>query len=251
MHVASLLYTKSFDFPCRYGPPLKQLMVAALPRSGSTALCLDLWRTGLLGAPLEYTNLKWMQEHRRWRKLLQHELQFWKELQRLRTGPNGVFSYKFFVMQYVEILSNRPKLLYCITPTHVVYFTRQDKLAQAISYSKAIRSSTWFENAPTQKPCEYDEAHIQQCLDLISRQEQTWEHVFDITNTSPLRVEYEQFMSEPHSVVETIVQYVVPGSLMSKRLHIPKIGIQRDAVSQDWRQRFLTRATRDSDSARC
>lgn len=251
MHISSLLYTSPFDFSCRYGPPLKQLMVAALPRSGSTALCLDLWRTGLLGAPLEYTNLKWLQEDRRWRKLLRREAQFWKELQRLRTGQNGVFSYKFFVMQYVEILSNTPKLLSSITPTHVVYFTRKDKLAQAISYSKAIRSSAWFANAPTQEPCEYDETHIQQCLDLISRQEQSWEHVFDITNTSPLRVEYEQFMSEPRSVVDAIVQYVVPGSVMSKRLHIPKIRIQRDAVSEDWRQRFLTRTARGSDSARC
>lgn len=245
MHIASLLYTESFDFPSRFGPPVKHLMIATLPRSGSTAFCLDLWRTGLLGAPLEYTNLELMQEDRRWRKLLRRELHFWKELQRVRTGQNGVFSYKFFVMQYVDILNNKPKLLPCITPTHVVYFTRKDKLAQAISYSKAMRSGAWFANAPTHKPCGYDEAHIQKCRDLLSRQEQSWEHVFDITNTSPLRIEYEDFLSAPNPVVQSILQYVVPGSLARTRLQIPQIQIQRDETSESWKQRLLVRAAVD------
>jgi LPS sulfotransferase NodH len=214
-------------------------MIAALPRSGSTAFCLDLWRTGLLGAPLEYTNLELMREDRRWRKLLRRELHFWRELQRLRTGPNGVFSYKFFVMQYVELLNDKPNLLTHITPTHVVFFTRKDKLSQAISYSKAMRSGAWFADAPTERRCEYDAAHIEQCQDLISRQEQTWEHVFDITNTSPLRVEYEAFLSAPSTIVQSILQYVAPGSLMRQRLQIPQIEIQRDALSEEWRQRFL------------
>ncbi len=249
MHIASLLYTKTFDFPCRYGPPIKQLMIATVPRSGSTALCLALWRTGLLGAPLEYTNLDLVQEDRRWRKLLRQELPFWKALQRLRTGPNGVFSYKFFVMHYLDILNNKPKLLPCITPTHVVYFTRKDKLAQAISYSKAMRSGAWFANTPTRERCEYDEAHIQACQDLIARQEQSWEHVFHLTNTSPLRVEYEEFMSAPSTVVQAILQYVVPGSLMRNRLQIPDIEIQRDAVSEKWKQRFLGDVVHDPLSA--
>jgi len=249
MQIASLLYTKSFDFPCRYGPPIKQLMIATVPRSGSTALCLDLWRTGLLGAPLEYTNLELVQGDRRWRKLLRQELPFWKALQRLRTGPNGVFSYKFFVMQYVELLNNKPKLLSRIAPTHVVYFTRRDKLAQAISYSKAMRSGAWFANTPTQEPCDYDEAHIQKCEDLLWRQEKSWEHVFDITNTCPLRVTYEEFMAAPDAVVQAILQYVVPGALMRQRLQIPQIEIQRDTLSEEWKQRFLARVVHDPSSA--
>jgi LPS sulfotransferase NodH len=224
-------------------------MIAALPRSGSTAFCLDLWRTGLLGAPLEYTNLALIEHEPRWKTLLRRETLFWQELQRLRTGPNGVFSYKFFVMQYVELLSNKPKLLPLIAPTHVVYFTRKDQVAQAISYSKAMRSDAWFANTPAQKPCEYDEAHIQKCQDLLWRQEKSWEHVFDITNTRPFRVTYEEFMAAPDAVVQAILQYVVPGSLMRRRLQIPQIGIQRDALSEEWKQRFSARVVHDQVSA--
>ncbi|MDA8349799.1 MAG: Stf0 family sulfotransferase [Pseudomonadota bacterium] len=224
-------------------------MIATVPRSGSTAFCLELWRTGLLGAPLEYTNLELMNQDPRWRKLLRRELQFWRELQRLRTGTNGVFAYKFFVQGYIEILSRKPKLLPCISPTHVVYFTRNDKLAQAISYSRAIRSGAWFANVSAPKPCAYDEAHLQECLDLLSRQEESWEHVFDITKMSPLRVTYEDFMSAPDAVVQTVLGYVVPGSRARQSLWIPQIEIQRDAVSEDWRRRFFAHVVHDPRSA--
>jgi LPS sulfotransferase NodH len=247
MHNSSLIYTSAFDFACRRIPPTTQLMVATVPRSGSTAICLDLWRTGLLGAPLEYTNLDLMNQNPRWKKFLRHEVQFWRELQRVRTSPNGVFSYKFFVQAYVEILKKKPKLLPRISPTHVVYFTREDKLAQAVSYSRAIQSGAWFANAPPRHSCQYDEAHIQDCLEQISRQERSWEYVFCITDTRPLSVSYEKFMSAPGSVVQTILEYVVPGSVIREPLDIPKIEIQRDAVSDDWKQRFMTRVIRSQE----
>lgn len=159
-HTSLLLYSRAFDFPRRFGAPLKQLMIAAVPRSGSTAFCLELWRTGMLGAPLEYLNSEFVSRETRWRKLQRGDVKCWKELQCVRTATNGVFSYKFFVHDYVEILNRRPRLLPYIAPTHVVYFTRADKLSQAISYSRAIRSGAWFANANTRNKCEYDSVHI-------------------------------------------------------------------------------------------
>lgn len=240
MHLSALLYTSKFDFPSWRGRPTTQLMIATVPRSGSTAVCLELWRTGLLGAPLEYTNLRMMSQDPRWKRLLRRELEYWQALQRVRTGPNGVFSYKFFVQGYVEALNEKPKLLPRIAPTHVVYLTREDKLAQAISYSRAIRSGAWFANVSTRRVCEYDETHIHDCLEKIARQERSWEYVFEVTGASPLRVTYETFLSSPSSAVEAILGYVVPGSLMEGSLQIPQLDIQRDAVSDNWKQRFLT-----------
>lgn len=242
MHAAALWYTKKFDFPRRNSQPLVQLMIATVPRSGSTAFCLDLWRTGLLGAPLEYTNAKMTSQEGRWRQLVGHELKYWKALKRVRTGPNGVFSYKFFVQEYVDILSFRPKLIRCISPTHVVCFTREDKLSQAVSYAKAIRSGVWFADSKGGKRCEYDEAFIQECMTSISRQEQSWEYVFDITNTSPLRATYEEFMETPDSVIQRIVKYAVPGSRTPRPVSIPNLEIQRDTVSDNWKERYLAGA---------
>ena len=241
MHISVRLYTREFDFPIRKGAPTIQLMIATMPRSGSTAFCLELWRTGVLGAPLEYTNPKMMRSTQRWSELFRYELKYWKALQRVRTGHNGVFSYKFFAHEYVEIMRERPKLIPLIAPTHVVYLTREDKLAQAISYSRAIRSGAWFANAAKQKSCEYDERHIQKCMDALSRQELAWEHVFDVTHTRPLRVTYEEFVAAPSAVVKAILEYVFPGSHTRKPLSIPQLEIQRDTVSDNWKERFLAR----------
>ena len=249
MHVSELLYTTRFDFPShRHARPTIQLMIATVPRSGSTAFCLELWRTGLLGAPLEYTNLKMVNQDIRWKKLLRRESEYWRVLQSVRTGLNGVFSYKFFVQGYAEILKEKPKLLRRIAPTHVVYLTRKDKLAQAISYSRAIRSGAWFANVPLEKPCEYDGAHIRECLDTLSLQEQSWEHVFDITCAKPLRVTYEGFLASPRSTVQAVLEYVVPGSLTGQPLQIPQLEIQRDMASDDWKSRFLMETLSRSDS---
>ncbi len=249
MHVSDLLYTSRFDFPSRRAWPTIQLMVATVPRSGSTAFCLELWRTGLLGAPLEYANLKMMNHDVRWKAALRRESDYWRLLQRARTGPNGVFSYKFFVQGYVEILKEKPKLLHRISPTHVIYLTREDKLAQAVSYSRAIRSGAWFANVPIRKPCEYDGAHIRECLDALSVQEQSWEHVFDMTSANPLRVTYEGFLASPRSTVQAALEYVVPGSPPGDPLQIPPLEIQRDMISDDWKHRFLTETVCRSDPA--
>ncbi|UXA61015.1 DUF6065 family protein [Xanthomonas prunicola] len=56
MHRISPIYTADFDFDGAITPRLK-VMVAAIPRSGSTYFCLDLWRSGAFGAPAEYLNL--------------------------------------------------------------------------------------------------------------------------------------------------------------------------------------------------
>lgn len=239
MHVTDLLYTRSFDFPIRHARPTTQLMIATVPRAGSTAFCLELWRTGLLGAPLEYTNLKMVGRDNRWKRLLRRELEYWRILQRVRTGPNGVFSYKFFVQDYVEILREKPKLLAHISPTRVVYLTREDKLAQAISYSKAIRSGAWFASAPMREPPTYDREHIRDCIETLSLQEHAWEHVFDVTCTKPLRVTYERFLQSPHSTVQAIREYVAPGSIARQPLNIPQLEIQRNTDSDDWKRRFL------------
>lgn len=76
MHISALLYTREFDFPIRKGPPTTQLMIATMPRSGSTAFCLELWRTGLMGAPLEYVNPKMTSLEPRWSELFRHELKY-------------------------------------------------------------------------------------------------------------------------------------------------------------------------------
>lgn len=238
MHVSALLYTRRFDFPYRTVRPSLEIMIASLPRAGSTTFCIDLWRSGLLGAPMEYLNRELMLSQLRWRKLLRKELHYWRMLQRVRTGPNGVFSYKFFVQDYLHTLKTMPKLIKCVAPARVIYLTRQDKLSQAISYSKAIRSGNWFADQPGRKSCEYDDPHIKTCVGAVARQEDAWEQVFRMTHEDPLRMTYEEFLADKASAMARIMRYVFGAPQDSKELPIPQIGIQRDQESIEWRRRF-------------
>jgi hypothetical protein len=90
VHVSTALYCEEYDFQSRLAPPATELMVAATPRSGSTAFCLELWRTGVLGAPLEYANFELLGRIQRWKTAHERVTQYWRELQGLRTSTNGV-----------------------------------------------------------------------------------------------------------------------------------------------------------------
>lgn len=76
-------------------------------------------------------------------------------------------------------------------------------------------------------------------MELIERQEESWEHVFHITNIRPLRITYEKFLSEPGAVARAVLGYVVPGSFSCHSIFVPQLHVQRDQVSQDWKRRFL------------
>jgi len=238
MHVASTLYLSRFDFATRKDAPTSELMVAGIPRSGSTAFCLELWRTGVLGAPLEYANFNILKGVARWQA--NDKSKYWKELQAVRTSANGVFAYKFFVRNYIEIAHSAPDLLPFIAPTHVVYLTREDTLAQAISYSRAIRSGAWFaggKNEPVN--VDFDMPHIRQCYQSIGKQMRSWERVFALTGASVLRVTYEEMMRDSRDTVGRVVQHVFGRAVELDPVHIPAIEVQRDRVSENW-QRMLS-----------
>jgi trehalose 2-sulfotransferase len=55
MHVINRLYMAEFDFRTKVEQRLSY-MIATVPRSGSTYFAIQMWRTGVLGAPMEYLN---------------------------------------------------------------------------------------------------------------------------------------------------------------------------------------------------
>src|SRR5579859_1258482 len=118
VHLSRTLYMPEYDFQPREQAPSAEVMIAATPRSGSTTFCLSLWRTGVLGAPLEYANSGVQDRIGRWSRKLGEAGRYWDEIKRVRTGPNGVFSYKFFIPNYLELRRAAPELLPRISPSH-------------------------------------------------------------------------------------------------------------------------------------
>jgi LPS sulfotransferase NodH len=239
VHLSRALYMPEYDFQPREEAPSAEVMIAATPRSGSTAFCLSLWRTGLLGAPLEYANFGVQDRIGRWARKSGEAWRYWDEIKRARTGPNGVFSYKFFIPNYLDLRRTAPELLPRISPSHVIYFTREDTLAQAISYSKAAKSGIWFGGATGTTPAvEFDPQHIRDCYFSILRQRQSWEQVFELTNATVLRVSYEEFLRDRRATAQRVARFVLGENATTAAIDIPDILIQRDEESVAWKERL-------------
>lgn len=238
MHTITRLYSQEFDFLAEVSKPSTHYMVATMPRSGSTLFCLELWKTGALGAPMEYLNLE-AGNGIITRLSASLDIQkYWIDVQRLRTSPNGIFGYKMFMSNWLYIAKKHPEFLKKITPKKIIYLTRNDKLGQAISYSKAIRSNAWFSGLKKNTPVEFDRDHINYCKNLISQQEMFWEKLFVLTETNVLRVTYEELMLNPRAIAEKVAVDLGIAVNNVERLAIPLIGIQRDRSSLDWKRLY-------------
>jgi LPS sulfotransferase NodH len=213
-------------------------MIAATPRSGSTFFCIECWRTGLLGAPMEYANIETM--GRLWNRVAYKKdiSSYWDAVVQRRTSPNGIFGYKMFPQNYTYFAKKYPEMLQRINPTHVVYLTREDRLSQAISLGRAVRSAQWFADGDTKK-LDYDETNISSSIRAIETLTSQWERIFELTGTQPLRVSYEEFLKSPAETMERVVDFIGEPRKYIGKLDIPNIEIQRDAISEDWRQKYL------------
>lgn len=253
-HVMERLYSAEMDFGCYSGGPRLTYMLATIPRSGSTYCAIRLWQTGLLGAPMEYLNFRFVGDLLRrldYVPKLADEISevgiasYWEEIKRLRTSPNGVFGYKMFGVNYLEISRRVPGFLTQIAPDYVVYLTRRDLIGQAMSYSRAQRSRRWFGGMSGTPEVLYDFDHIKKCISSIEEQKSSWERMFAIAGVRPIRIHYEDLLGDSNSVINALLfeMGIYPES--GDELAIPVIERQTDGVSQEWRDRFTADSARE------
>lgn len=247
LHVIHRLYSAEADFNCFGADPLGSYMLATVPRSGSTYCAIKLWQSGLLGAPMEYLNFPVMgQVFRRLgyepdeKGLIpsSHIARYWHDIRRLRTSLNGMFGFKMFPANYIEIARVYPELLKQITPNYVVYLTRKDEIGQAMSYSRARRSKVWFAGIEHTRDVPYDFDHIKSCLHSVQQQKKSWEDIFQRAGVTPIRIFYEDILANDSEVVGSVLQAM--GIKMDARvaIEVPMILRQSDGMSREWRARF-------------
>src|SRR4051812_12599233 len=181
-------YEGKFDFPTRAERPQISYLLASLPRAGSTHFSHVLWRTGCLGAPLEYLNFQPAGPYgfAAASPKLQHQL--WRSVLRRGCSPNGVFGLKAFAMQLEELnRGNQPLLndvlatvLPADRPRRIVYLRRRDRVAQAVSYARATLSGIWRkeQEASEQQPVEYSQEALESAERGIAFQENVWASMF-------------------------------------------------------------------------
>jgi LPS sulfotransferase NodH len=222
------------------------------PRSGSTSLCNALALTGLAGAPGEQ-----LSPGNRERALKEFRARSFPELlERVRqktTTPNRVFGIKVMSGGYLENLVDEVQGLSPGSPLDealttafpnlkLVFLTRRNKIRQAVSHWRAIRSELWHLPRDGQAKAPPGDDYRFEAIDTlvhdIVMREAVWQQFFDRLGARPLTVAYEDFAAEPESATRKMLAYLGLEPATGWRLgELPLIPIA-DGTSEAWVQRY-------------
>jgi LPS sulfotransferase NodH len=233
-------YEGKFDFPRRDRRPDMAYMLATIPRTGSTYLSHLLWRTGCLGAPLEYLNFDKEGPYFFAHKSQEEQLWLWRSVLRRRTSPNGVFGFKCFLMQLQALRESNPTLLSEVRPKRVVYLGRRDRIAHSVSYARASMSGVW--RAEQEKGGMPELRYSQEALEMaengLEAQAAGWDEMFRGLGIEPLRLWYEDVVADPVGAARQVADYVGVPLLPNAEVRVPAILKQSASETASWAARY-------------
>lgn len=118
--------------------------------------------------------------------------------------------------------------------------TRRDRVRQAISFARAMQSKQWTSrrDTPQAEPV-YDFERIARCYFLIRRSYAFWDSYALLRGIEAPEFVYEDMLASPEPYVRAVADHAGLADLPPVETDLK---IQRDAVSDAWRARFLEEA---------
>jgi LPS sulfotransferase NodH len=206
-------------------------------RSGSNLLCQYLASTGLLGNPLEYFNAP----ARRMFGYPDYPDEPTRQIEHVLTmgaTENGIFGLKVFPTQ-IDQLGNSVGWAGSLPNLAFVLLKRRDVLGQAISNLRATQTRQWRSTMPPEGLPAYDGHQIYAHLRGAVHDHARWNMFFARNGVVPTRIWYEDMLDDAQAVVDKVAAlFGLAGRATIKREKIG-LGIQRDALNEEWRARFL------------
>lgn len=211
--------------------------ICTSPRSGSNLLGQYLHSTGVLGKPLEYFN----GPGRRTRGYPDYPDDPRRQIDWILSEgatPNGIYAVKIFPAQFDEIKKSiswtqlLPNLAF-------VLLKRRDLLGQAISAVRAVQTQQYRSTEAAQGvPC-YDGARIYAGLQDAARDYARWELFFARMDIVPITIVYEDMLADPQAAVDQVAQLFGLRGQAQASAQCIDLQVQRDALTDQWRARFL------------
>ena len=251
-----------YDLPPPAGAP-QTFVVASVPRSGSTLLCRVLWDTGGVGAPKEYLNPMQLRD---WEVRFGSPLsrfghgllfgraaglargrgwsreRFVKHVERVRerrSDASGRFGLKLHYHHYESWFPARGwDIEALLAPRHWVRILRRDRVAQAVSWVRALQSGRWVARQRATLPSMYRERQIERLLDEIDRQEAGWDAFFAERSAAPLILWYEDLASDMSATVRAVLAYLGVARAESVAVAEPDLKRLADETSARWIERY-------------
>ena len=233
-------YEGKFDFPRRAEEPELVYMLASIPRTGSTYLSHALWRTGCLGAPLEYLNFEPGGPYYFASHSAEAQARLWRSVMHRRTSPNGVFGFKCFPVQLQALSRSNPALLAALRPSRIVYLTRRDRIAHIVSLARASVSGVWRKEQESDRapPPAYSQEAMEAAERGIAVQEAGWEKMFAERGIDPLRLCYEDVIARPADAARQVADYLGVALAAGAEVNVPAVDRQSRAGAEDWGGRY-------------
>jgi LPS sulfotransferase NodH len=206
-------------------------------RSGSNLLCQYLSSTGMLGDPLEYFNGAG-------RRLLgqpDYPDDPSRQIDWILTAgatPNGIYGVKIFPAQFDQV-EKAIRWSDMLPNLAFVLMRRRDLLGQAISAVRAAQTDQWRSTMAAQGPATYVGAQIYRRLQGAARDHARWDIFFARKGVEPTTIVYEDLLKDPQSAVDQVAGlFGLRGQARAASRGID-LEIQRDAMTEEWRVRFL------------
>lgn len=253
----------AFDLPPTEAPPANWVM-ASVPRSGSTLLCRVLWDTGRVGAPKEYMNPMQLRD---WEARLgatplrrfTYGLLFgraaglargtgWSKerlaahLNRVRarrSDASGRFGLKIHYHHLERwFFQRRWSIDELLAPQSWVRIVREDRVAQAVSWARALQSGRWAAHQRATLPSFYRARQIDRLLAEVDRQEAGWDALFEQRDQQPLRVTYEELVDDIPGTVRRVLAHLGVPDAATVRVAEPDLRRLSDDTSARWIARY-------------
>lgn len=230
--------------------------VASTPRTGSTLLCQALGETGRIGRPVEYLNPMQLRDWEvrfgtwgsRWRHaalsgpLLGPVGWTWgarrldahlARVMALRTGSSGWFGLKLHAHHRRRWFADRA-IEDVLGPITWVRVVRGDRVAQAVSWVRALQTHQWATTQAPWRAARYDRAAIALRLAAIEGDEADWDRWLAGRRVCVLR--YEAIVGDLHAAVKQVFRHL--GEADDVPSPTPRIGRQAGDESAAWIARF-------------
>jgi trehalose 2-sulfotransferase len=221
----------------RSNPANRGYAICTSGRSGSNLLCQYLSSTGMLGNPLEYFN----GSGRRLLGYPDYPDDPAKQIDWIVTEgatPNGIYGLKIFPAQ-IEQIEKSIRWTELLPDLKFVLLKRRDILGQALSAVRAMQTEQWRASMPARGPAMYDGARIYERLKIAARDYARWDIFFARKAVAPAIIVYEDLLADPQSAVDQVADlFGLRGRAHAASERID-LKIQRDATTEEWRQRFL------------
>lgn len=219
--------------------PKPTIMIAFTPRTGSTHLCAVLHRAGQSREPNEIFNPRGTagQESQR-----RQAVSFRDYMASFVMDPDDAFIFKT-CWQDVAPLAGALRRLF--SDLRVVYLSRRNDAAQAVSAFKAELTGKWHRRPgdPPPPPVHEGQFSLERLLAIHAAQEKerrSWAGWFAAQGIAPLRLVYEDFETD----VSAALRILVPAlDLKLGTELLVGAGLEKlaDRLSKDWTQRLQQR----------